>query len=71
MSQYSDISVVIATHNRAEILRQTLESMAKLNRDNLSVEFVIVDNNSTDRTKEKSTSVPNVKLWAKESLYAR
>ena len=47
-----DISVLIATYNRAEILRQTLQSMTKLNRDGLSVEFVVVDNNSTDHTKE-------------------
>lgn len=47
-----DISVLIATYNRAEILRQTLQSMTKLNRDGLSVEFVVVDNNSSDHTKE-------------------
>lgn len=47
-----DISVLIATYNRAEILRQTLESMAGLERDGLSVEFVVVDNNSSDDTKE-------------------
>lgn len=47
-----DISILIATYNRAEILRQTLQSMTKLNRDGLSVEFVVVDNNSSDHTKE-------------------
>lgn len=47
-----DISVLIATYNRAEILRQTLESMTVLERDGLSVEFVVVDNNSSDHTKE-------------------
>jgi glycosyltransferase involved in cell wall biosynthesis len=47
-----DISVLIATYNRAEILRQTLENMAHLNRNGLRVEFVIVDNNSSDHTKQ-------------------
>ena len=47
-----DISVLIATYNRAEILRRTLESMTVLERDGLSVEFVVVDNNSSDHTKE-------------------
>lgn len=47
-----DISVLIATYNRAEILRQALESMTVLERDGLSAEFVVVDNNSTDHTKE-------------------
>ena len=47
-----DISVLIATYNRAEILRQTLESMTHLDRDGLSVEFVVIDNNSSDNTEE-------------------
>lgn len=47
-----DVSVIIATFNRAEILRQTLESMTHMHRDGLLVEFVIVDNNSSDNTRE-------------------
>jgi len=47
-----DISVLIATYNRVETLRQTLESMTRLDRDGLLVEFVVVDNNSADNTKE-------------------
>jgi len=47
-----DISVLIATYNRAEIIRKTLEGMTGLDRDGLSVEFVVVDNNSSDHTKE-------------------
>jgi glycosyltransferase involved in cell wall biosynthesis len=47
-----DISILIATYNRAEILRQALESMTRLDRNGLSVEFVVVDNNSSDHTKE-------------------
>ena len=47
-----DVSVLIATYNRAAILRKTLESMIRLDRDGLSVEFVVVDNNSSDHTKK-------------------
>jgi len=47
-----DLSVIIATYNRAEILRRTLESMTVLERDGLSVEFVVVDNNNSDHTKQ-------------------
>ena len=47
-----DISVLIATYNRAEVLRETLEAMCRVERDGLAVEFVVVDNNSTDHTRE-------------------
>jgi len=52
MCNKTDISVIIATYNRAEILRQILENMTRLDREGLSVEFVVVDNNSSDHTKE-------------------
>lgn len=47
-----DISVLIATYNRAEDLRETLESMTRLDREGIAVEFVVVDNNSSDNTKQ-------------------
>lgn len=47
-----DISVVIATHNRADILNDTLNTMSQIDRKGINAEFVIVDNNSTDNTKE-------------------
>lgn len=47
-----DMSVLIATYNRAEVLRQTLEAMCALDRDGLDVKFVIIDNNSKDHTGE-------------------
>jgi glycosyltransferase involved in cell wall biosynthesis len=50
MSQ--SISVLIPTYNRAEGLRESLEAMCLLNREGISVEFVIIDNNSTDNTKK-------------------
>lgn len=52
MANNLDISILIATYNRAEILRETLESMTRLERSGLKVEFVVVDNNSSDNTKQ-------------------
>ena len=49
-----DISVIICTYNRAESLAVVLEDLEKQNENmlNISWELVLVDNNSTDRTKE-------------------
>ena len=47
-----DISVLIPTYNRAEILRETLEAMCSVDREGLSVEFVVIDNNSNDHTRQ-------------------
>ena len=47
-----DISVIIATYNRARVLSETLSHMERLDRSGINVEFVIVDNNSSDKTKE-------------------
>ena len=46
----SSISVVIPTYNRAEEFRVSLEALCALDRGNIDVEFIIVDNNSTDHT---------------------
>jgi len=46
-----DISVIIATYNRAQDLSKTLESMVRTDKSGLTVEFIIVDNGSTDQTK--------------------
>jgi len=48
----TSVTVLIATYNRAEILRETLEAMCRVERDKLAIEFVVIDNNSTDHTKE-------------------
>lgn len=45
-----DVSVVISTYNRAEMLRVALESLAR-QRCDLRYEVVVVDNNSTDSTR--------------------
>jgi glycosyltransferase involved in cell wall biosynthesis len=45
------ISIIIPTHNRAESLKSTIQSIVSLQDDNF-FELVIVDNNSTDYTKQ-------------------
>ena len=50
MEQALTVSVVIATRNRAEWLRDTLNSVARQSR--CPDEVVVVDNASTDRTRE-------------------
>lgn len=50
MTRGLDISVVLATFNRSNYLRQTLEAMCEVDCRELNVEFVIVDNNSSDDT---------------------
>ena len=45
-----DFSIILSTRNRASILDSTIESFSRLRRRNLSVEFLIVDNGSTDET---------------------
>jgi glycosyltransferase involved in cell wall biosynthesis len=47
-----DISVVICTYNRAEILPAALQSLTSQVVDGLRFEIIVVDNNSTDRTRD-------------------
>lgn len=47
------ISVIIATRNRAQLLKDALQSLFKQERDGaFDFEIIVVDNNSTDDTKE-------------------
>ncbi len=46
------LSVVVGTYDRASSLRQTLHSLAALDTDGLQGEIIIVDNNSSDDTRE-------------------
>lgn len=61
------ITVLIATYNRSEILRNTLSSFLNLELRGLEVEFVIIDNNSSDDTAEAveyfSNKLPLVYLF--------
>ncbi len=45
------VSVVIPTYNRAHLLGQTLDRLAKLKPSIPSWEVIVVDNNSTDQTR--------------------
>ena len=47
-----NISVIIPTYNRAETLRQTLGNITRVDGNGLSVELVVVNNNSSDHTKD-------------------
>ncbi|MCA8959360.1 MAG: glycosyltransferase family 2 protein [Planctomycetes bacterium] len=46
-----DLTVIMPTFNRAEIVRKTLESMAAMDTGDLRFEIAVVDNNSTDDTR--------------------
>src|SRR5205809_1380614 len=47
-----DISIVVCTQNRAEMLRGALASLYDLDADGFSYEIVVIDNGSTDATPE-------------------
>lgn len=47
-----DISVIIPTYNRCELLELTLKSIENQNNNELKFEVIIVDDGSTDDTKE-------------------
>lgn len=48
----NDLSVILTTYNRALVLKETMEAMAQLDVTGLRVQFVVVDNNSSDATRE-------------------
>jgi glucosyl-dolichyl phosphate glucuronosyltransferase len=47
-----DISVILCTYNRGELLANALESLHRQKVSGISYELLIVDNNSSDHTKE-------------------
>jgi glycosyltransferase involved in cell wall biosynthesis len=51
MSDLPDLSVVICTYNRPELLRLALLSLLKQSPANVTYEVVVVDNNSTPATR--------------------
>jgi glycosyltransferase involved in cell wall biosynthesis len=61
-----DLSVVIATRDRASLLESTLRSLAAQNAADLAWEVIVVDNGSVDRTPDvlrgASASLPLVAL---------
>jgi glycosyltransferase involved in cell wall biosynthesis len=54
----TNVAIIICTFNRAEIVRRTLDSFGRLKVPaGVAAELVIVDNNSTDHTREVCTAV--------------
>ncbi|MGH1351611.1 MAG: glycosyltransferase [Methyloligellaceae bacterium] len=48
----TSMSIIIATFNRSESIRETLEGMCQLDLEGLDPVFIIIDNNSKDDTAE-------------------
>ena len=46
-----DISIVLCTYNRADMLEDSLRSWHQVEQGNSQVEFIVVDNASTDSTR--------------------
>lgn len=46
------LRILIATHNRAEMLAATLDAMTRVHRHNLDAEWVVINNACTDHTDE-------------------
>src|SRR5687768_11694504 len=59
MAEQYDISVVISTYNRCEMLGMALERLLAQQSQGVSYEVIVVDNNSTDRTREVVESFVN------------
>lgn len=65
-SPYPELSVVLCTYNNAESLKRTLEQLNEQTFcSNFSVEYIIVDNNSTD-----NTAITIKKFCEKNSLFS-
>ncbi len=52
MKQQFDVSVIISTYNRCELLPDALESVLAQRTGDVRYEVILVDNNSTDRTRQ-------------------
>src|SRR5262245_46492727 len=44
------VSILIPTHNRADVLDGTLEAFHRVDRTGMNVEIIVIDNNSGDHT---------------------
>lgn len=56
MNKSPGISVIICTRDRADSLKMTLECLVSANREGMQAEVVVVDNASSDHTKDVVTS---------------
>lgn len=52
MSKHYDLTVVISTYNRCEMLTAALDSVLRQESPDVRYEVIVVDNNSTDSTRE-------------------
>ena len=59
MNNEFDVSVVIPTYNRCEQLPGAIESLIAQDSDRVRYEVIVVDNNSTDRTRQVVESFCN------------
>jgi glycosyltransferase involved in cell wall biosynthesis len=57
MDEQFDVSVIISTYNRCEMLPVALESLLAQDTAGARYEVIVVDNNSTDRTREVIESI--------------
>lgn len=54
--QTPDLSVVLSTYNRADVLRNALDSLVRQDLEPARYEVIIVDNNSSDHTRKVAAS---------------
>jgi glycosyltransferase involved in cell wall biosynthesis len=59
MTEPFELSVIISTYNRCDRLSRAIESLLSQQAEGVSYELVVVDNNSTDRTREVVESFVN------------
>jgi glycosyltransferase involved in cell wall biosynthesis len=52
MDEQFDVTIIIATYNRCEMLPDALESVLKQEAGDVRYEVIVVDNNSPDRTRD-------------------
>lgn len=50
MASKIDVSVIICTYNRAQMLQETLANWLKVKKEEIGIECIVVDNNSNDNT---------------------
>src|SRR6476469_8906505 len=62
-----DVSVVVATYNRCDTVRVTIESLMNQERAGFEYEVIVVDNNSTDDTRRTIDDLRNKPGY--ENLY--
>ena len=65
-----DISVIVCTYNRAKSLQDTLRALAAQEaRDGLLLELVVVDNSSTDETRDVVGAAGQTSRWPVRYLF--